>query len=312
VITTVTLNPAIDLTLDIKQFKEDDSNRVTSSRKDPGGKGINVSRIAKSLGGSPITLAMLGGFTGEELGNLMRKENIYIWSVNTKEETRTNITITAGDGKQTRLNQKGPNITQAEFKEMLKMIDVIADNSTFLVLSGSLAPGLKSDSYLQMIKRARKSNPDIKIVLDCDGQTFNEGLKGRPYVVKPNEHEAERILNIKIKNEKDLIDACKKLQQKGAQNVVISRGAKGIIALSESGDIYKVLPPKVKVESTVGAGDSFIAGMILSISKGNDFRKSLIDGVATSSAMVQTSGTQIPKSKECQLLNSRVNIEQLK
>lgn len=311
-ITTITLNPAIDLTLNIKQFNEDDSNRVTSSRKDPGGKGINVSRIVKSLGDSPITLAMLGGFAGEELGNLMRKENIYIWSVNTKQETRTNITITTADGKQTRLNQRGPQVSQAEFREMLKMVDVIADNSSFLVLSGSLSPGLNSDAYLQMIKRAKRSNSDIKIVLDCDGKTFNEGLKGKPFIVKPNVHETERILNLKINNEKELISAARKLQQKGAQNVTISRGAKGIIALTSNGELYKVTPPKVKVESTVGAGDSFIAGLILALHKGKSFDNALINGVATSSAMVQTSGTQIPRLKDCQSLTSKVKLEKLK
>ncbi|MFC1517199.1 1-phosphofructokinase [Candidatus Margulisiibacteriota bacterium] len=311
-ITTVTLNPALDMTLGVKAFKADDSNRVQWVLKNPGGKGINVSRVVNVLGGLVNTVAFVGGHAGAQLRELLKEEGVILWEVEALEETRTNVTfVVEKDKTQTRLNQKGAKITPKELKSLFNLISQVGDNADFLVISGSLPPNVSKDTYQKIIKLVKSKSDRVRIVLDADGEVLQKGLKARPFLVKPNIHELERLVKDKIKTERDICRAALKVQEMGAANVIVSRGAKGIIALSEYGEYFSAVGPKIKVASTVGAGDSFIAGVIFKLDQKATFKEALAYGVAVSSAMVMTPGTELCRPSDVKKLVRKVKLNTL-
>ncbi len=312
-ITTVTMNPALDMTLGIKEFKPDDSNRVEWVLKNPGGKGINVSRVIHVLGGSVNTIAFLGGYAGKQLRDLLKEEGVILWEVEADEETRTNVTfVVEKDRTQTRLNQRGARISAKELKSLFGLIATVGDNSDHLVLSGSLPPNVDAATYCKVMRAVRKIRKSVKIVLDADGDALRHGLKGRPFLVKPNIHELERLVHVKVTSEKEIMTALKKVQNMGAQNVIVSRGSKGAIALDADGVFYNVTGPKVQVKSTVGAGDAFVAGFIHGLDTGKSFNEALQQASAVSTAMVMTPGTELCRLSDVKKLYGKVKVSLLK
>jgi 1-phosphofructokinase len=311
-ITTVTLNPALDMTLGVKEFRTDDSNRVEWVLKNPGGKGINVSRIVNVLGGQVNTIAFLGGYTGDQLRDLLKEEGVILWQVESEQETRMNVTfVVEKDGTQTRLNQRGAEITASELKSLFDLITNVGDNSDFLIISGSLPPNVSKDTYKKIIYLVKKHSERVKVVLDADDGSLREGLKGRPFLVKPNIHELERLLGVKIKSEQDIFKCALQVQRMGAANVVISRGQKGALALTETGDYYSVSAAKVKVASTVGAGDAFVAGLVYKLNQGKKFPEALGYACAVSTAMVMTPGTELCRKSDVTMLQNKVKVNKL-
>jgi len=292
-ITTLTLNPALDTTLYVEDFIPDDSNRVLDTQKDPGGKGLNVSRILHKLNKKVSTITFFGGHTGNEVEELLKKEGLFPFTIRISEDTRNNITITkTNQFRQTRLNQKGPNVSNGEFESLLSMVEQLGDNANIFVLSGSLPKGLKSNVYKEIIILLRKVNKDIKIILDADKDALLTGLTANPFLVKPNIHEAERLLSRKISNIHDQIRAIKDIRNLGCQIVVMSRGSEGLIAYNGE-EIIEVKPLNVEVKSTVGAGDALVAGICYALEEGKSFSEILEFGVRVSAAKVMTPGTGV-------------------
>jgi len=311
-ITTVTLNPALDMTLGVKEFTPDDSNRVEWVLKNPGGKGINVSRIVNILGGNVNTIVFIGGYAGKQLRDLVKEEGVILWEVESENETRTNVTfVVEKDGTQTRLNQKGAEISPQELESLFSLITNVGDNTGYLVVSGSLPPNVSKDTYLKIINLVKKQNDTVKIVLDADGEALKYGLKGKPYLVKPNVHEMERLLGVSLKTEKDICRGALQIQKMGAENVVVSRGQKGALALTDQGEFFSVTGPKVKVESTVGAGDAFVAGLVLMLDSGKNFVEALKYASAVSTAMVMTPGTELCRTTDVKNIFRKVKVNAL-
>jgi 1-phosphofructokinase family hexose kinase len=292
-ITTLTLNPSLDTTLTVKDLIPDDSNRVLTVQKDPGGKGLNVSRILHKLGAKVSTMAFFGGHTGEEVEDLIRREGLYPFIIHIAGDTRTNVTITkAFSYSQTRFNQTGPKISKGEYQSLVSMIEQIGDNADIFVMSGSIPPGIKPTAYRDLIKMLKKKKPSLKVILDSDKTPLKIGLEAKPYMVKPNTHEAARLLERKIVGLADQIKALKDIRKMGAEVVVMSRGKDGVIGY-DGNQVIEVKSPDVEVESTVGAGDALVAGICYALEQGKSFEEMLSFGVLVSAAKVMTPGTGV-------------------
>lgn len=303
-IITLTLNPALDKTIEINDFQVNHVNRVSSIRLDPGGKGINVSKVVHSLGGKSKALGVLAGSTGkfiEDKLDILGIENEFIF---TDGETRTNIKVVDKEkGTNTDINEKGPDIDIQVLEEIAyKIIDntSIAD---ILVFSGSVPGNVDSGIYYDLIESAKKKG--IKTILDADGALLEKGIEAGPYLIKPNIHELERLYDRKITSPMEAIDLGKKFFEKGIEMVVISLGSEGAIFMTkEKTALVKGL--KVDVISTVGAGDSMVGALALGIERDFDFEELIRLATATSAASVMTSGTEPGDMKVIEELSEKV------
>ncbi len=292
-ITTLTMNPTLDMTLTVRDFVPDDSNRVLAVQKDPGGKGVNVSRILTKLGLRVTTITLLGGHTGEEVSDLLRKERIHPFIIPLQNETRTNITITKQDNfAQTRFNQEGPFIDADEYDNLLSLVEQLSVNADVFVISGSLLPGVPVTAYREIINHLKIINPKLKIILDSDGDAYQYGIQAGPYMVKPNIHEAERLLGRSLNSQEELVQAMKDIHALGVELVVMSRGKEGLIAY-DGKQMLAVDSLPVHVRSTVGAGDSLIAGICYMLERTDSLKEILSFATKVSAAKVMQTGTAV-------------------
>jgi len=309
-ITTVTLNPSLDKTVTVEGLVVDEANRWKSLRRDPGGKGINVSRVVHELGGETIAYGFSGGIEGEMLEALLRKRGVAFDFTPIQGEIRSNFIITnLRTHRQTRIDAPGPQISRQELQQLIGKIAHIEPKPEFIVFAGSVPPGVPDDIYRRLIEEAKMRG--IKTVLDSDDQWLIEGIKARPDVVKPNVHEAEALLGVKLRDETAIVEAVKTLAGQGIETVVISRGSAGVIGAGE-GKVLKVVAPVVEVSSTVGAGDSAIAGLVMKLSKGAGIEEACRLAVAAGTATASTPGTALCRREDVEELLPHVEIERLR
>jgi 6-phosphofructokinase 2 len=308
-IATVTLNPSLDKTVTVEELVVDEANRWTSLRRDPGGKGINVSRVIHELGGETIAYGFIGGFDGEALKHLLRQQGVPFDLTPIKGEIRSNFIITdLKTRRQTRIDAPGPNISRDELRKLIDKITRIKTKPDFLVLAGSVPPGVPADIYRQLIEKAKESG--IKTVLDSDNKWLKEGIKAKPNVIKPNVHEAEELLEVQLRDEVAIIEAVKALVSKGIEVATISRGKDGLIIATKE-KVLKVTSPQVEVRSTVGAGDSAIAGLVLKLSQGYEIEEASQWAAAAGTAATLTPGTELCRREDVERLFPQVKVERL-
>jgi 6-phosphofructokinase 2 len=308
-IATVTLNPSLDKTATVEELVVDEANRWTSLRRDPGGKGINVSRVIHELGGETIAYGFIGGFDGEALKHLLRQQGVPFDFTPIKGEIRSNFIITdLKTRRQTRIDAPGPHISRDELRKFIDKITRIKTKPDFLILAGSVPPGVPADIYRQLIETAKESG--IKTVLDSDNKWLKEGIKAKPNVIKPNVHEAEELLEIQLRDEAAIIDVVKALVSKGIEVATISRGKDGLIVATKE-KVLKVTSPQVEVRSTVGAGDSAIAGLVLKLSQGQGIEEASQWAAAAGTAATLTPGTELCRREDVERLLPQVKVERL-
>ncbi|MGL5124131.1 MAG: 1-phosphofructokinase [Fusobacteriaceae bacterium] len=301
---TVTLNPAVDYYLGFENFKEGELNFPNMAYTLPGGKGINVSKVLANFKTNSVALGFVGGFTGHYMKNSLKGANIEYKFIELEENTRINIKIN-NHGLETEIAGKSPTISTEKKEEFLKeLIGIKKDD--ILILSGSVPNSLDENIYSEIISTLPKG---VKIVLDSRGKAFDLALKKGVYLVKPNQTELEEYFNRKITNEKELISAGKKMQELGAENVLISLGSKGSILITKE-SIFQGNVPKGKMISTVGAGDSMVAGVVYGLQKQNTLENAYKYGIASGSATAFSEGLGSFETME-QLLKI-VNVEKLK
>lgn len=290
-IITVTLNPTIDITYIVGQLVYDDSNRAMKVIKDPGGKGIDVSRVIHELGGHSVAFVLLGGYTGIEIKDRLKKLGLELEVINIEGETRTNVIIEdAYTHAQLRVNAKGPAIKEDERDWFIKKILSLRPQEGYIVLSGSVPEGFNKDIYKIIVNEFNKKG--YKTIVDADGETLSEAVKSKPFMIKPNTFELERLLNKKINKLSDYIDGAKEILNQGVQVVIVSMGSKGAILATNNG-FYRAVPPKVSVQSTVGAGDSLVGAFVYKCSKGVDIVDAFTWGIAAGTATALTPGTSL-------------------
>ena len=288
-IITVTLNPAIDKTLEVDNCTIGSINRVSSIKIDAGGKGINVSKVIKSLEGESIALGALAGSTGEFIKSYLDDEKIKNDFIFAEGETRTNIKIVDKvKNTNTDINEPGNSISEEDIKRIKEKVFNDIKEEDILVLSGSVPQGVEKNIYEVWIKDAKQLG--VKTILDADGELLKQGLLSGPYLIKPNIHELEKLFDVKINGVEEVISLCKSIFDYGVNIIAVSLGSEGALFMNREKTIY-AHGLKVEVKSTVGAGDSMVAALALALDKDYSFEKAVTLSVAAATAGVMTEGT---------------------
>lgn len=306
---TVTLNPAVDKTVVIPNFEAGSVNRIQDMRIDAGGKGINVSKCLQSIGSPSIVCAILGGGSGRRILSMVEDMGLTVLPVMVSGETRTNLKIVdAVKHENTDINEPGPEVAKAVFDELRQEIAARVAPGDVVILSGSLPKGADAGLYREWCGYFH--NIGVKVLLDADGESMRQGIQATPYLVKPNDMELARLVGRELITEDDLIAAGKQLQSGGIQEVLISRGEKGALYLTQEG-AFRADGLKVSVLSTVGAGDSMVAAAAYGFEKGMSAPDRLRLAVAMGSASVTCSGTQAPAAELIWDLFEKVYVQEV-
>lgn len=308
---TVTLNPAIDKTIQLNNLTPGELNIAEQSLTDIGGKGINVSKVLKSLGAKSIALGLAGGENARYITDGLSKVGISYHFLDTGHEIRTNIKIMESDGRLTELNEKGAPVPESLIGKFVEEVKGRIKKDDILILSGSVPPGVGEGIYADLINIAHAQA--TKVILDADGELFYRAVEAGPDVIKPNISEFRRYLlkegNKDVLTEDIIIEAVKKyFFEKNISNVILSMGDKGAYFFDKNSAkiLYGNIVP-VMVKSTVGAGDSMVAAWAYAMSRGYDFDKAAGLAMATSAAAVITPGTMAPDTDKIAELEERVN-----
>lgn len=306
-IITVTLNPAIDQTLVVSKFVAGDTIRVQSSRFDPGGKGINVSRVINQLGGESIAMGFAPGGLGRYIEQTLENEGIECDFVHTKGETRTNITIVdESRHMQTILSDPGPSTNLEAVASLKRRLRRRLHEGDWLVLAGSIPPPLSADLYAELISDAKEMGAHT--VLDADGAALVAGVEASPEIVKGNRRELERLLDRHLDDEASTIEAARQVHKAGVPTVVVTRGREGAIAVYNTKKLRGVAP-RVRAVSAIGSGDAFLAGVVLTLSQGGSIEDAMRLGIASGTAAVLTLGTEPCRRREVDILLPRVKVQ---
>ena len=289
----LSLNPAIDAEWRLDDVLWEEKNNVLSERRWAGGKGINVARWLKHLGGSPKLLLPLGGHTGDELAGHLRGEKLKARIIRLHDDTRVNIVVTTRAGRQMRFNPLGPTISSAEWREILRATKIELSRAKLMVLSGSLPRGLPDNTYAAILRLANQSG--VKTLLDCDGAPLAAALVARPFLVKPNEHELAQWWKKPLRAEADILSAARAMSMKTHGWVLVSRGGKRSLLVNEREGFQQFsMPRRVKPRNTVGAGDALLAGAARAILSGLDPSGWIACGLETGTRATQLKPGELP------------------
>ncbi len=306
-IVSFTPNPAVDKTLLVRGLRHGAQNRADESHVDPGGKGINVSRMAHRLGAPTVALAALGGHVGRMLARALHDEAVPAHFVWTREETRLNvIVVDPTSGESTRVWDRGPHVDAAESAELLALTRRWCAGASVFVAGGTLSPGMPQDLHATALAEAAKLG--ARTILDADGDAFRRGLAGRPFLVKPNVREAETILGRALHGEAEIAAAGRELLERGPEAVVISMGAAGAL-LVQRDRVVRVVPPAVEFRSAVGSGDSLVAGLAVAMARGDDLVEGMRLGSAAGAATAAAVGTHLGDRADVERLLPLVRVE---
>lgn len=305
-IATITLNPSLDEHIMVHGLMVEEANRWVRRRRYAGGKGIDVSRAVHEMDGITTAYGFIGGPAGRLIEILLDEEGVLFSFNPITHETRTNIIITdTATGKQTRLGAPGPHISKRELERFFKKLRGIRPRPDMMVASGSVPPGVPVNIYYDIVSIC--GNSRVKTILDSEGQWLVEGVKAKPYLIKPNVHEAELLLGRELPDEEAIIGAVFDLVEMGMGVAVISRAKEGIIAATKD-NLIKAVPPPVKVRSTVGAGDCTVAGLALKLAYGRPLVEACQLAVAMGTAAVLTPGTELCHKVDVERLLPKVKI----
>lgn len=285
-ILTVTLNPALDKIIILENLKIGKLNRVKQTTLLAGGKGINVSEVLTKLKIKNKALAIIGGDSGRKINLMLENKGIksnFIWS---EFETRQNLKIKdKNTNQETEINENG-KVSRKNIEDFLIAFDKIINKNKTVVLSGSLPDGVEKNIYAELIEKAKAK--DAQVILDSSGDEFKLALEKAPYLLKPNLEEIENLLGKKINNNNDLKKGSQYLLNKGVSIVMVSLGSEGaFIASAKEG--YRIYTPQVKIsQTTVGAGDTMVAGLAAKIDKQESLKEMGIFAAALATAFVKS------------------------
>lgn len=275
---TVTFNPSIDYVIFTDDFKIDGLNRATATYKFAGGKGINVSRVLKTLDVESTALGFAGGFPGKFIIDTLKNSEIQADFIEVDEDTRINVKLKTG--QETEINAPGPHITSAQFEQLLSQIKSTTSDD-IVIVAGSVPGSIPSDAYAQIAQITE--NTGAKLVVDAEKSLAESVLPYHPLFIKPNKDELEEMFNMTVKSDADVIKYGRQLVDKGAQSVIVSLGGDGAIYIDKEKSI-KAVNPQGEVVNTVGSGDSTVAGMVAGIASGLTIETSFQQAVACGTA----------------------------
>lgn len=308
-ITTVSLNPCIDRTVRVKQFTYGGMNRIASARNDAGGKAINVAISATRLDLEAACIGILYKENGRIVENKLLANGVKSDSLWLDGLVRTNIKLLDdATGQVTEINESGLPVNDEILEKMLDLIADHAAQSDFLVLTGSLPPGCPDDFYRTVIEQVEGLN--CRCILDAEGAKFSEGVKAKPFLIKPNQYELEIAVGHELKTLEEICDAAKRYVDMGVENVAVSMGSKGAL-LTNGSETYYAPRVDVQVQSTVGAGDAMVAGFAAGFLAENELAEVLRMGVAAGTASCMTEGTQLLEKATYKKLLEMIEIKRM-
>jgi len=300
-IVTITLNPAIDKSSSVEHVVAERKLYCKPPRFEPGGGGVNVCRAIKKLGGNSGLLYPAGGLTGKRLQELLDEEGLNHRPFPIDGMIRESLVILEeSTGRQYRFGMPGPKLRKKEWEQFLQELSAIEPSPDYVVASGSLPLGVPPDFYAQVARVGKKKG--TKTIVDVSGQALKQALEEGVFLIKPNVREFRELVGEEIKEESQIKEEARKMVKSGLCEVmVISLGAGGALLVSEDFAEH-ILPPTVPIISKVGAGDSMVAGITLSLARGKPLRESVLFGVAAGTAAVMTPGTELCRREDTERL----------
>ena len=308
-IITVSMNPAIDKTVEVSRLLPGGLNRILKVEYDAGGKGINVSKTIRELGGESIATGFLGGNAGKTIENVLNERNIqndFIW---VDGETRTNTKVFEENGEVTELNEPGPIIGEEQMKKLMNKLEEYADENALFILAGSIPNGVDKHIYAKIIRLVHTKG--AKVLLDADGELFRNSLAAGPDMIKPNRVELEEYAGIDYRaSDEEILQMARDLLAKGMKTVAVSMGKSGAMIVREG---FEVRCPalSVKAHSTVGAGDAMVAALAYSWDQNLYDEETVRLCMAASAGAVTTIGTKPPTKELVDELKKQVILERI-
>jgi 1-phosphofructokinase family hexose kinase len=304
-IVTLTINPAIDRTISVDRLAFEDRAYIKSSGESAGGRGINASAVIASFGGETVAVLTRGGDSGKRLEGLLSRLGIRTVVAPIENETRTNLTITDRHGLTVNLNETGPELAKAEVARVEKTLGETLTGAKWLMLCGSLPPGVPSSFYAKVIGMARQKK--VKTLLHASGEALREGIEARPTVATPNQQEAERLLGRTLLTRTQYLEAAEQIRSMGPESVVLSLGSRGAIGAFADG-LYEALPPRVDAVSPIGAGDALTAAYVWSMTRKTNPADALRWGVAAGTASARLPGMNFATLAQTQEIYKQVEL----
>ena len=302
---TITLNPAIDMLTKVENFELGKLNRTGESDYVVGGKGINISLLLKNIGKESKALGFIAGFTGYFIKDELKKLGIESDFVETKGFTRINIKLTTDT--ETEINSQSSKVSEENIKEFFGTLEGLNSEDT-VFLSGNIIPGMESDDFVKIAEKVKQKG--AKLVVDSNKDMVLNTLKYKPFIVKPNEFELGEMFGAKLDSADDIKKYARKLQEMGAQNVLVSRGSKGAILFTSNGDVLGANIAKGKVVSTIAAGDSMLAMFVAKYDETKDYALSLQYASAAGGATSFSAG--VGKKELIEELLPQIKVERTK
>lgn len=277
---TVTFNPSLDYIVSIKDFQLGKTNRTCAEQMLPGGKGINVSTVLQNLGIDNVALGFTAGFTGEELLRKMKEIGFSCDFIHLPEGcSRINIKMKDFDG--TEINGQGPVILPKAIEQLMERLDKLQAGD-ILILAGSIPSSMPDSIYHDIL--AHLSGRDILFVVDATQNLLLNVLEYHPFLIKPNNHELGEIFGVTLTTRESVVPYAKKLQERGARNVLVSMAGEGAVLVAENGEVHMQPAPKGTLVNAVGAGDSMVAGFVAGWTQKKEYRHAFHMGISAGSA----------------------------
>ena len=307
-ILTLTMNPAIDRNVAVDRLAFEDRGYICSMQDSAGGRGINASSVIHSFGGRTLAICPAGGRGGEKLTRFLDAVEFPFETVPISGEIRTNLNLTDRTGLTIKLNERGPALTEEEVQAVERAVKAHLPFASWLMICGSLPREVSGSLYGSLVRLGKAAG--VKVLLDADDEELREGLEAGPFVVTPNQREAERLLNTVLITRTHFVSAAERIRQMGPSNVVLSIGSRGAVLATVEG-AWEVEPPRVDAVSPVGAGDALAAAFTWAMQQGHEPLEAVRWGVAAGTASSMKPGLNFANREETEKILERVTVKRV-
>ena len=304
-ILTLTINPAIDRTIISDRLAFEDRGYILSRGEAAGGRGVNASQVIHAFGGKTLALLTSGGDIGKRMEHFLAEMGFPFEVVRVSAEGRANLTISDEQGLTIKLNEIGAPLEEKEVKAVRDLVEARLKKAGWLMLCGSIQPGVPSDFYSEIIALAKSRG--VQTLLDTDGDALSHALEAGPSVISPNQQEAERLLGRAIITRSQSLEAVKRIHDMGPEAVILSLGSRGALASSADG-ILEALPPRVEALCPIGAGDALAAAFVWATEKKKPFADALRWAVAAGTATAALPGMSFATLEQTRAIYKRVEV----